>query len=114
MDQTASRILGGVISENENGVCAIDESSNAVGDVAFVTTNDDGSKMVLFRVWQGKGSNMRGFLYTNGAPLKVGSQIKVSSYAPISETSGLPVGILEVTVDSEISKSCYKVYYALD
>ena len=71
MDQTASRILGGVISENENGVCAIDESSNAVGDVAFVTTNDDGSKMVLFRVWQGKGSNMRGFLYTNGAPLKL-------------------------------------------
>ncbi len=116
LDQTASDIFDGTIAPNENGECNVDAKNNVINNIAYVTTKaDDGSKLILFRTWQGKGSNLRGILYTNGSPLKVGSTVELITFAPLDPSDGdLPINKVDVSIDAEITKTCYRVSYSLD
>ena len=114
LDKTASEIFDGEIAADENGVCKIAAKNNAVGNNAYVTTQPDGTKLVLFRTWQGKGSNLRGFLYTDGPPLTVGSTIEVSTFSPTGPNGRAPVAKQDVSIDSAVTKSCCRVSFSLD
>lgn len=114
LDQTAADIFDGKIVVDKNGSCTIDAKNNVIDNVAYVTIHLDGSKLILLRTWQGKGSNIRGILYTNGPPLTVGSEIEVVTFQPTGPTGGLPIGRAEVSIDSAITKTCYRVSHSRD
>jgi hypothetical protein len=114
LDQTASNIFDGTIPVDENGQCAIDSNNNVIDNIAYVTTQADGTILILFRTWQGKGSNLRGFLDTNGAPLTIGSEIELLTFIPTGPNGGLPIGRADVSIDAAITKSCYRVSRSLD
>ena len=114
LEQTATQIFNGTIETGANGTCTVDAKNNVVDDVAYVTLLPDGSKLVLFRTWQGKGSNLRGILHTNGPALTVGSEIEVLTFQPTGLNGGLPIGRADVSIDSEIKKSWYRVSRSLD
>lgn len=114
LDQTAADIFNGSIVVDENGKCTVDVKNNVVEKDVYVTTQSDGSKLILFRTWQGKGSNLRGFLYTNGGPLTVGTKIEVITFQPPGPSGNLPIGLADVSVDSAIKRSCYLVSRSLD
>ena len=114
LDQTAADIFDGTIAVDENGKCTIDAKNNIVDNVAYVTTQPGGSRLILFRTWRGKGSNLRGILYTDGPPLKVGSQVEVLTFCPVEAAGGLLIGQADVSIDSAIAKTCYRVSFSLD
>ena len=97
---------------DENGVCKIATKNNTVGNNAYVTTQPAGTKLVLFRTWQGKGSNVRGFLYTDGPPLAVGSTIRISTFSPAGLEGAATVAKREVSIDSAVTNTCYRVSFS--
>jgi hypothetical protein len=112
--KTAEEIFHGERLPDEHGVVVIDAEFNVYGNNAFVTRWADGSMLILFRTWQGKGSNLRGYLFTNGPPLEVGTEIELITFSPLGPNVGVPVGIAEVTIDKAISPECYRVSRSLD
>ena len=114
LNKTALDIFNGKIKSDENGICKIAAETNTVGNNAYVTVQPDGTKLVLFRTWQGKGSNLRGFLFTDGPPLTVGSKVEVSTFSPPGPNGGAPVAKQEISIDSAVSKTCYRVSRSLD
>ena len=94
LDQTAADIFDGKIVVDKNGSCTIDAKNNVIDNVAYVTIHLDGSKLILLRTWQGKGSNIRGILYTNGPPLTVGSEIEVSLSNRLDRQVACRLGVL--------------------
>ena len=114
LEQTATKIFDGTIETDANGTCTVDSKNNLIDDIAYVTTQPDGSKLVLFRTWQGKGSNLRGILNTNGPALSVGSEIEVLTFQPTGPNGGLPIGRADVSIDSEIKNSWYRVSRSFD
>ncbi len=114
LDTTASQIFDGEITPGEHGLCELSESINVIENEAYVTTKNDGTKLILFRTWRGKGSNLKGYLYTNRNGLKVGSTIEILTFAPLGPEGGIPIGTSDVHVDSSVTKTCYRVSYFLD
>ena len=114
LTKTAADILAGKIATDENGVCKIGLENNTVGNKAYVTVQPDGTKLVLFRTWQGKGANLRGFLFTDGPPLTVGSEIELLTFSPTGANGEPPVAKSDVSIDAAVSKTCYRVSRSLD
>lgn len=114
LDQLAANIFDGDLAIDENGVCKLGPNNRVVGNVAYVTNQSDGSKLILFRRWQGKGSNLRGVLYTNGPPLPVGTDISIVTFAPTGPTDTIPVSRVDVTIGEKIAAGCYNVSRSLD
>ena len=114
LDKTASDILEGKRAINEDGVCKIGLKNNTVGNNAYVTTQSNGTKLVLFRTWQSLESNLLGFLYTNGPPLIVGSEIEVLTGSLMEPNKEAAVAKQAVSIVSAISKTCYRVSPVLD
>jgi hypothetical protein len=112
--KTAEEIFHGERVPDEHGVVAIDAELNVYGNNAYVTRKADGSMLVLFRTWQGKGSNLRGYLFTNGPPIEIGTEIGVITFSPLGPDGGVPVGTAEVTVDKALRSECYQVSRSLD
>ena len=113
LNAVASDIFSGKIATDANGVCPLDSSMNVVGDTAYVTTLKSGSQLVLFCTWQGKGSNLRGYLFTNGPPLVVGSEIEVVAFRPV-RPNGPHVANVWIKVDAAVGKAAYAVSRSLD
>lgn len=114
LDQIAANIFDGTTPADEHGRCAIDSSNNVVDDIAYVTTQADGTILILFRTWQGKGSNLRGIVYTNGVPLAIGSEIELISFCPHLSDDDLPIDRVNVSIDESLAETCYRVSYSLD
>ncbi len=114
LDQTAADIFDDTITVDDSGKCSIDVRNNAIDNAGYVTTQPDGSKLILFRTWPGKGTNLRGILYTNGPPLTLGSEIEVVTFQPTGPTGGPSIGRADVSIDSSITESCYRVSRSLD
>ena len=108
LSNVASDIFDGSISVDANGVATVNSAVNVVGNEAHVTTLASGKKLVLFTTWQGKASNLRGYLFTNGPPLVVGSEIEVLASRPPH------VSKLWIFVDSFAGKRAYAVSRSLD
>ena len=113
LNAMATDIFNGKVATDANGVCTLDSSVNVIGGRAHVTTLKSGSKLVLFRTWQGKESNLRGYLFANGPPLDVGSEIKVVAFRPV-RPYGPHVADVWIQVDAEVAKSVYAVSRSLD
>jgi hypothetical protein len=114
LEQTASKIVDGTIPVDENGKCPIDSKNKVIDDTAYVTVQPDGTKLILFRTWQGKGSNLRGILYTNGEPLTIGSEIELLTFSPTGADGGSPLGRADVSIDAKLTESSYRVSHSLD
>lgn len=114
LDKTATQIFDGKIAIDDSGKCTIESKNKVVDNIAYVTPQLDGSKLILFRTWQGKGANLRGILFTNGPALTVGSEIELVTFQPTGPGGGLPIGRVDVSIDSEIKKRCYRVSFSLD
>jgi hypothetical protein len=112
LTKTAKEIFHGERVPDGHGVVVIDAKLNVYGNNAYVTHKADGSMLVLFRTWQGKGSNLRGYLFTNGPPLEISTEIGVITFSPLGPDGGVPVGTAEVTIDKAIR--CYQVSRSLD
>ena len=113
LDSLATDIFDGTISIDANGVATVDTDANVVGDEAHVTTLPSGKQHVLFTTWRGKASNLRGYLFTNGAPLVVGSEIEVVAFRPVRPNSP-HVANVWINVDALVGKSVYSVSRSLD
>jgi hypothetical protein len=81
----------------------------SVNGYAYVTTQADGTTLILFRTWQGKGSNLRGILYTNGAPHAIGSEIELITFIPHLSDDDLPIDRVNVSIDASLAETCYRV-----
>ncbi|WP_075082315.1 hypothetical protein [Mariniblastus fucicola] len=114
LDQTARHIFDGAIPIEDNGKCAIDAKNNIIDDTAYITTQSNGDKLILFRTWQGKGANLRGVLYTDAAQLVVGSEIELVTFRPTGPDGGLPIGRADISIDAKLAKSTYRVSRSLD
>jgi hypothetical protein len=110
----ARDIYDGKIAPDANGICKIDPSLYVCEDAAYVTKHSDGSTLILFRTAEGKGSNLRGYIFTDGPPLTVGAEVEVLTFVPLGPAGGVPAGKAGVIVDRVINPKCYAVSRSSD
>ena len=114
LDTTAEGIFADEIAINADGSFSLDPRINVVDDIGYVSNLSDGTKLVLFQTWRGKGSNLRGLMYSNGPALAIGSEIEVQAWQPTGPGGGPTIGAVEVMIDAVVSKTCYRVSRTLD
>jgi hypothetical protein len=106
----ATQIAGGILKPNPQGIVALpaDLTDATVDGNAYVTVRPSGKQWILFRVEQGKGANLVGFLYTAGDNPPIGSSVTITTVVAYT------IGPAEVTIDSSMGESWYKVFRTLD
>ena len=109
-EKIAQDLQTGKLKPDAQGVVRLppDSANASIGGRAFITTNRTGSSWVLLRTWRGKGANLEGYLYAPGQPLKVGSEVDVTTDA------GGVIVTAEVTIKRAREASWYAVYSGND
>ncbi len=91
-------------------VLSSEKKGLVVGNTVYVTGTQSGSRRYLFMTWQGKGSNLRGYLYCEGAQPTVGTEIKTRCFI-----AGSPfVGENGVTIERDLGSGWCFVSRSLD
>jgi hypothetical protein len=107
-----SAIQKGALSPDANGrvVLPPDYRGLVISDTVFVTGSEPGSRRYLFSTWQGKGSNLQGYLYCEGAQPRIGEETKIRCFVAMPPFAGEN----SVTVDRDVGSGWYCVYRGLD
>jgi hypothetical protein len=110
--EVVTAIQKGALSPDANGMVLLppDKQGLVIGDIVYVTGSRQGSRRYLFSTWQGKGSNLLGYLYSEGAPLRIGEEIQVRCFIARSPF----VGENSVMVERELGSGWYYVGRSLD
>jgi hypothetical protein len=87
------------------------QASSVVDGKAYATTQLAGTMLVLFPTWRGKAWNLRGYLYSGGPPLAVGSEISIN--VPLVDQMLQPE-TAEVTIERAVAPGWYYVSRTLD
>jgi hypothetical protein len=102
-----------VVAPTGEVILPASQTGSVVNGKAYVTTQPTGTMLVLFPTWWGKGTNLRGFLYSNGQAFAVGTTVNVNVPFP-SPVSSPQFGLTEVTVEDVLSPGWYSVSRSLD
>ena len=110
--EVVAAIQKGTLSPDAKGMVALptDKKGLVIEDTVYVTGSRPGSRQYLFSTWRGKGSNLRGYLYCEGAQPRVGEEIQVRCFI-----AGPPfVGENAVAVERDLGSGWYYVSRSLD
>jgi hypothetical protein len=101
--------LGELVADDHGVVQLPAQMKNATVDGnAHVTVAESGRKWVLFCIWRGKGASLIGYLYTGGDALTGSAKTSVTM-----DNAGR-IGSAEVTLESDLGDSWYRVFRDLD
>jgi hypothetical protein len=110
--EVVTAIQKGDISPDANGMVVLPPSKHGlvIGDTVYVTGLRKGSRQYLFSTWRGKASNLRGYLYCEGAQPTIGKEIQVRCFI-----AGPPfAGENGVMVERGLGSGWYYVSRSLD
>jgi ABC-type multidrug transport system fused ATPase/permease subunit len=109
-ERIAQGLQSGKLKPDSRGVVKLpsDLAMASIGGQAFTTTNRTAAIWLLCRTWRGKGANLTGYLYAPGQPLKLGSEVEVTT-----EGAGV-IFYTEVTVERSLAGSWYVVHRGYD
>ena len=110
--EVVTAIQKGDLSPDAKGVVELprDKQGLVIRDTVYVTGSRQGSRQYLFSTWQGKGSNLRGYLYCEGAQPRIGEEIQVRCFT----TEPPFVGENGVMVERDLGSGWYYVSRSLD
>jgi hypothetical protein len=99
----------GRLKPDSRGVVALppELAAASIDGRAFVTTNQTAAWLLL-RTWQGKGANLTGYLYAPGAPLKMGTEVSLTT-----DSAGVIVSA-ESMVEKALGGAWYIVHSGYD
>lgn len=108
--KAAAQIAKGTLTADAQGVVTLPAglAGASTDGRAYVTTMPSGKQWILFCTWRGKGANLTGWLHTAGDTPAVGSDVSVITDR-VHE-----IGPAEVTIESALGKSWYKVSRSMD
>jgi hypothetical protein len=108
--QVIERLKTGELKDGNSGIVQLPAQLRAAsvdGEVWFSQPNTN-QMIVVFKTWNGKGSNMEGFLYS-AQPLSE-DEIGKDYYG----NSVIPIAAIDIVLDHRINPTWYRVSYRLD
>jgi hypothetical protein len=108
-----TQIMNGSLKPDANGVVKLPPALGKLSlyDEAYVTTDASGVVWVLFRTWQGKGTNLHGFVHrSTPAAGPVPASIAVLGPTPTDP----PTEKVDYVVDQQIDPNWYEVRFDLN
>jgi len=108
------QVVAGALKPDANGIIKLPAIASGLSlrGEAYSRTDASGTTWVLFRTWQGKGANLRGYLYrSTAASSPVPSSILV--LVPIPQISP-PTMEMDLPVDKQLAPYWYRVSFDLD
>ena len=109
--------MNGSLKPDANGVVKLPPALGKLSlyDEVYVTTDASGIVWVLFRTWQGKGTNLHGYMHrSTSATGPVPASIAVLGPTIPMDLTGPSTEKVDYVVDQQIDPNWYEVHFDLN